>query len=129
MANLTTTQYATIVGSAAPATFDTLLTVAQSELDLRTWYYYTDASALTLPDAVSDALLKFLAFGVQYLNDNGGMDGLTEGDANSVSLGKFSYTKDASQSGSQSTAVFSHIADMQLPLLISYADTYRGEDE
>ena len=125
MANLTTTQYATIVGSAAPATFDTLLTVAQSELDLRTWYYYTDASALTLPDAVSDALLKFLAFGVQYLNDNGGMDGLTEGAANSVSLGKFSYTRSAGGSD----AVFSHIADMQLPLLISYADTYRGEDE
>lgn len=121
MANLTTAQYATITGATAPTDFTALLATAQHELDLRTWYYYEDG--LTLPDQITTALQRFLAFAVYAINAKGGMAYLNQDPFASMTVGKVSYTSKGTGS------VFSPLADQNLPLLTSYADTYRGVDD
>lgn len=90
---LSSEQYTTLMGVAAPTDFTRLLSHAESQIDLATLMYFAQCTLADLPALILSNLRLSVAYQVSYLEQLGGVAALSEPQDASASLGKFSYTK------------------------------------
>ena len=110
---LTSTEYATITGDAAPSDFAPCLSLAEALIDTHTLQYYAQVSDLTsLPALIQRVLKSATAYQVQAISQMGGVAGATEPQTG-ASVGRFSAPAPTRALCSPTEAL--------LPLLVSYA--------
>ena len=125
---LSAEEYFAITGEEAPQDFDVCLAQAEEMLHAATLYAYIGRDTAVMPKCIRDRWNRALALQTQALSVNGGMIGLHDGEMNSVSLGKFSYTvnnsgnAEGTSNGALSPAV-SHL----MPLLVAYGRGLRDK--
>lgn len=99
----------------------TLLDRASDIVRQHTLYRMDDISAL--PSFMQENVKKAVCSQAEFIDQNGGLDGLTSGGVTSFSIGKFSISGGASGNGSSRSPAVS-------PLMLSYLEAvgllYRG---
>ena len=109
--------YTAITGAEPPEDFASCLQLAAEHIHLATFYAYT-CDVRQLPRMVLDRLKAAIAYQVHYVHICGGVDGVQAQDAQSASLGSFSYSGGAAAAARVGTAP---AAKAYLPFLIAYA--------
>lgn len=110
--------YTAITGAEPPEDFATCLQLAQEHIHLTTGYAYT-CDVRSLPRMVVDRLKAAVAYQVQFVHLMGGLEGVQGPDAQSASLGSFSYS---GESGAVSQRMrTAPAAAVYLPFLVAYA--------
>ncbi len=111
---LTAEQYATYAGESAPPDFTACLDMAEAMIDLYTMNFYAQETLSELPERVLATLRRAVAYQVQAISQAGGVASMTEPQVKSASIGKVSYSVDA-------TPVLCAPAAMLVPYLNAYA--------
>lgn len=125
---LTAEMYLSITGEAAPEDFAVLLPQAEDMLHAATLYAYIGRDVDAMPKCIRDRWHRALALEVQALDYSGGMAGLHDGEMNSVSLGKYSYTiNNAGSAEGTSSGALSPAVSQLMPLLVAYGRGLRGK--
>lgn len=114
---ITVEEYAKITGELAPADFDACEPMACDILHAHTLYAYAGRDIKALPAYIGEHWKRAVALQVQAISQGGGIAALSEADANSVSLGRFSYSGGA---GGATARLLSPAASALLPLLVAY---------
>lgn len=110
---LTSAEYATLTGDAAPSDFAACLSLAEALIDGPTLQYYAQVSDLTmLPALIQRALKSATAYQVQAISQMGGIAGATEPQTG-ASVGRFTAPATTRELCTPTEAL--------LPLLVSYA--------
>ena len=124
---LTAEMYLSITGEEAPQDLDVLAVQAEEMLHAATLYAYVGRDVDSMPKCISDRWHRALALEVQALSFSGGMAGLHDTQANSVSLGKYSYTINnaGSAEGTSSGALAVSVSQL-MPMLVAYGRGLRG---
>ena len=109
---LTSEEYATLTGEAAPSDFTACLSLAEAMIDGQTLQYYAQATLAALPALIQRTLKAATAYQAQAISQMGGIAGATEPQGG-ASLGRFS-TSAPPQTICAPTALL-------LPYLVSWA--------
>lgn len=125
---LSAEEYLAITGEEAPQDFDVCLAQAEEMLHAATLYAYIGRDMATMPKCIRERWDRALALQTQALSVNGGMIGLHDGEMNSVSLGKFSYTvNNSGNAEGTSSGALSPAASQLVSLLVAYGRGLRDK--
>ena len=105
------------------ADFPGLRARAEEIIEEMTLYRLTPTSFLALPDDIKTRVKNAVCAQIEYLDANGGSDLDMGGSLSGATLGKFSYSKAASTSGSTEQSIFSVRAER---ILMPTGLLYRG---
>lgn len=85
--------------------------------------FLTGVTVATVSTTWQDRVYKAVCSQIDYIDSNGGADGMTDGSYGSVSLGKFSYSADTT-GGANGSAT--KLCDMATSYLLPTGLLYRG---
>lgn len=117
---LTAEKYQQITGEAAPSGFAQLEALAEERVHARTLYAYVGRNLSDIPSIITDRLYMAIAYETRAIDLAGGMDAMAGLDAQSMSLGSFSYSGGGGKDGQGANARLCDGAEVLIPMLIGY---------
>lgn len=105
------------------ADFPKLCDMAEEIIEQMTMYRINSSSFKTMPEDTQERVKKAICAQIEYLDANGGSDMENGADLQSVSLGRFNYSKSASSNGSTQQSIYSPRAQR---ILFPTGLLYRG---